>query len=537
MRQSHGHGTGRGHADFVNTVMYRSIAVALPCLVITGCQDDPTRPVPRFVSAAAAANPNNVLSAIVTVQVRDADSVAARFRFSDGTGDESVTPAVPLTGDSARVPVLGLFAERAYVITPIAYNGNRSSEAEPLQFRTEALPLDAPRYATSGSAPSPGYVAFAATPYAIVIDNTGRVVWYRRFPNGTGLNFMAQPNGRYALRPPTPDPADIEPWLELDATGRTTRTLTCADGLQPRLHDLIALPDGSYWILCDEVRTLDLTAFGLPEARVIGTVVQHVAADGTRRFRWSVFDHFTIGADDLSDRLGANVNWTHGNALDLDSDGHLLVSFRNLGEVTKINAVTGAVMWRFGGRNNQFTFDGTAQPAFARQHSVRTYASGALVLLDNSGDPTESRGERYTLNAGTRTARLSASFRSAPSVITPIGRADARSSRSAWRAKSKSTAACSSCRADARSSRSAWRAKSKSTMRRATWCGGSMETPATCFARSAFTHSTHLVRTVCDDARPAPELRARGACAVRPNSAVGRCAHAGLRGHVAADTA
>ena len=47
----------------------------------------------------------------------------------------------------------------------------------------------------SGPDPSPGFVVFGAGPYGLAIDNTGRVVWYHRFPNGPGLNFEAEPTG------------------------------------------------------------------------------------------------------------------------------------------------------------------------------------------------------------------------------------------------------------------------------------------------------------------------------------------------------
>ena len=72
--------------------------------------------------------------------------------------------------------------------------------------------------------------------YGVVIDNTGRVVWYHRFVNGPGLSFMAQPMGRYLARPPTPAVGDMEPWVELDPLGNVTRTMGCARGLQPPLR-------------------------------------------------------------------------------------------------------------------------------------------------------------------------------------------------------------------------------------------------------------------------------------------------------------
>jgi hypothetical protein len=256
----------------------------------------------------------------------------------------------------------------------------------------------------------------------MVIDNSGRVVWYRRFPDGAGLNFAAQPNGRYVVRPSTPDPSDLEPWVELDPLGNITRTLSCASGLQPRLHDIILEPDGSYRLLCDETRIMDLTAVGgVVGARVTGTVVQHIGTDGKLLFQWSPFDHFEITDLDLADRAGPNVNWTHGNSLDVDHDGNLLVSFRSLGEITKIDVSTGAVIWRLGGRRNQFAFVDTPTPAFSRQHSIRACEPGTLLLLDNVGDPGESRAERYALNETERTARLVHSYGSAPRVVTEIG--------------------------------------------------------------------------------------------------------------------
>jgi hypothetical protein len=246
-------------------------------------------------------------------------------------------------------------------------------------------------------------------------------VWYHRFSAGPGLAFMAQANGRYVAKPPTPQAGDVEPWVEIDPLGSITRTLGCARALTSRPHDLIAQPDGSHWIMCDETRTMDLTAEGgVSAARVTGTVVQHVGADGAVLFEWNPFDHFAITDVDPAERTGANVNWMHGNAIDLDADGNLLLSSRNLGEVSKIDTRTGAVIWRLGGRRNQFAFADTPMPAFARQHSARSSA-GSIVILDNLGTPTESRAERYVIDEPTRTARLAHSYGSVPGVVTQIG--------------------------------------------------------------------------------------------------------------------
>ena len=347
------------------------------------CSDVPLLPLcrsPEFLSIAVASIPGNVLGALVDVRVRDADSVSIRF-VAPGASLPTETPAP-----------------------------------------RGALPEGVPQYATAGTNPADGYVAFGAGAYGLVIDNTGRVVWYHHFPNGPGLNFQAQPNGRYVARPPGTTPTDPAPWVELDPLGQITRTFGCARGLTARFHDLIAATDGSYWIMCDETRTMDLSALGgQPEARVTGTVVQHLSPTGTVLFEWTPFDHFALTDLDSAARAGSNVNWTHGNAIDLDAEGNLLISFRSLNEITKINTRTGAVIWRMGGLANQFTFEGTAVPAFAAQHGLRLTGPSELLLLDNLGDPAGSRAERYTVDEVGRSVQLLATYGEGSGVIAQLG--------------------------------------------------------------------------------------------------------------------
>jgi hypothetical protein len=393
-------------------------AVGLGCAEPSGIA---LRDRPVIDAASVAAIPGNALGAIVAVRVRGADSVAVQYALAgESSGLDSLTPAVSVVNDSAAVPVLGLLPSRAYALHAIAFGAGGARISAALAFSTDTLPSDLPTYRTSGGDPSPGYVVFAAGAFGVVIDNSGRVVWYRRFVNGPGLNFMAQPNGRYTARPPN-DAADAASWLEIDPLGVVTRALTCGRGLRPRLHDLVAERDGSYWILCDETRTMDLAATGgVANASVMGTVLQHIAADGTVLFDWSPFDHFAITDVDAAERRGALVNWTHGNAIDFDADGNLIVSFRNLNEVTKIDARSGDVLWRLGGRRNEFRFVDAPTPSFLGQHSARAVGPGALLLLDNIGDAAQSRAERYAIDERTRTARLLQSY-GTPGVTTQIG--------------------------------------------------------------------------------------------------------------------
>jgi hypothetical protein len=377
---------------------------------------------PTFDATSVAPNPNNALSAVVTVRVRGADSVTVHVQLADSAAGKDVTPAVVVTADTAVVPVFGLLAAHRYALRAVARGAGGTTVGDPMELTTDTLPSDLPRYKAGGPDPTPGYVVFAAGRYGVVIDNAGRVVWYRRFPNGPGLTFTAEPSGKYYARVPPPTPTDPSPWVELDALGTVTRTFDCLGGLTARFHDLIAQPDGSYWVLCDETRRMDLTSVGgVGGANVTGTAIQHISAERRLLFQWSPFDHLAITDGDPRDRVGSNVNWTHGNALDLARDGNLIVSFRNLGEITKINIATGDVIWRLGGRRNQFTFVDPPGAMFVGQHSARAYAPGAVLLLDNLGDSTATRAERYALDEKEMTVRLVRSYGSLPGVVTQIG--------------------------------------------------------------------------------------------------------------------
>jgi len=376
---------------------------------------------PAILAAEALPNPHSVLSIIVSTEVENADSIAVLY---GRTGEQALqmTPVAAHGAGPTEVAVLGLEPETSYRLTVVAFSGARSAERVLPDFVTGSLPPDLPTYVAGGSDPSPGFIVFAARRYGLAIDNTGRVVWYRAFANGPGLNFQPQPNGRFVARPPPPDPFAIARWVEVDPLGRETRTFGCDRGLQPRFHDLIVETDGDYWILCDETRTMDLSAYGgSSAARVTGTVVQQLDAAEALLFEWSAFDHFDISDLSASSLTSGNVNWTHGNALSLDVDGHLIVSFRNLNEVTKIDAGSGSVLWRMGGARNQFDFGASPTPAFARQHGLRVTGAGRLTLLDNSGDPGASHAERYEYDPVQRTARLVDSYGPAPSVIAQLG--------------------------------------------------------------------------------------------------------------------
>jgi len=153
---------------------------------------------------------------------------------------------------------------------------------------------------------------------------------------------------------------------------------------------------------------------------VMGTVLQHLSAEGALLWEWNAFDHFEITDLPAADRTGPNVNFTHGNGLGFDDDGNLILGFRSLSEVTKVNRTTGEVMWRLGGLQNEFTFLNDPKGTFEHQHGVRLAGPGQIQLLDN-GLAMPSRLARYLINPTTLTVLMEWQFVDAPDTWTLVG--------------------------------------------------------------------------------------------------------------------
>src|SRR5262249_26031194 len=93
------------------------------------------------------------------------------------------------------------------------------------------------------------------------------------------------------------------------------------------------------------------------------------------------------------------------------TDNNLIVSFRNLNEIVKLNRQSGQILWRLGGIHSDFPL--TPDQMFLRQHYTRVIENGnTLILLDNGLDSVRdlSRILEFQLNQNTKTVSGFKSF-------------------------------------------------------------------------------------------------------------------------------
>jgi hypothetical protein len=374
-------------------------------------------PVPTFLGATILPNPHNAISAVAEVRAALWDSAFVRF-WKDGQLPVR-SPSYPFEQDTiVRVPILGLDTSATYTVElNLVLGDTLVVAADTGTFTSGTLPAWIPRAVAVGSDTTPGYLALSYPDGPVIVDNEGKVVWYRSSPNGVLNSFQAHANGEYSVLA-LDDSTDG--FLVLDELGNVIEILECL-GYGTRFHDLLMVADGSAWLLCDDVRTMDLSAVGgVDSAEVTATVAQHLGPDGTVLFEWNAFDHFAITDLPPNARSGSGVNFTHGNGIALDVDGNLLLSFRSLNEITKVNATTGEVMWRLGGVRNEFALVNDSKGTFERQHGLRPAGPGQIQILDN-GLLAPSRFVRYLLNPVARTALLVVEFIDAPTTYTFVG--------------------------------------------------------------------------------------------------------------------
>lgn len=282
------------------------------------------------------------------------------------------------------------------------------------------LPVDFPEVEiTVSEEPDSGYIfltnfmAPKATPYMMILDNTGFPIFFQRITHPV-VDFKKQPNGLLTYYF-----FGTEMFYALDTSYTIVDSFQCGNGYTTDFHDLQILPNGNALLMSHDTQIVDLSHWGGDTAAtVIGLIVQEMDQDKNVVFQWRSWDHFQITDATHHDITQKVIDYVHGDAIEVDSDGNLLISCRNLDEITKINRQTGEIIWRLGGKNNQFTFVNDTT-MFYRQHDIRRLPNGNITLFDNGNfhSPPYSRAVEYHLDETNKIATLVWEYRNSPDIF------------------------------------------------------------------------------------------------------------------------
>ena len=269
------------------------------------------------------------------------------------------------------------------------------------------VPQDIPHYLVTMTSPIAGEGDIFVSPfywtkaevgsYLLILNDQGQLVYYQSVANALDAwDFKEQPNGLLSYYD-----QKNSTFYVMNSHYQVVDTYQAGDGYTADLHELQILPNGNALLMIYDAETVDMSKFvwgGKTNATVTGLVIQELDPSKNVIFEWRSWDHFSF-FDSTSSLTSQNIDLIHGNSLALSNDGNLLLSSRNLDEITKINLQTGEVIWRLGGKANMFTF--VNSQTFAYQHDVRQLPNGDITVFDNQGTqqvPAPSEGMEYKID-------------------------------------------------------------------------------------------------------------------------------------------
>jgi hypothetical protein len=256
-------------------------------------------------------------------------------------------------------------------------------------------------------------------PFTLITDIYGTPVYYKKMKS-FAYDLKIQPSGYLSYYSYNPGFCH----KVMDTSYQIIDTYKMGNGYgYTDFHEFQLLENGHSFVMTYDGQLYPMDTVvpgGDSNAIVVGFVFQELDTNKDVVFQWRSWDHFLItDAGSFVDLTDSIIDYVHGNAIELDSDSTLLISCRNLEEITKIDRNTGDIIWRFGGENNQFEFENDTL-GFSVQHDIRKLPSGNISLFDNGSkhpDPKFSSALEYHLDEVNLKATLVNRFRHEPDVL------------------------------------------------------------------------------------------------------------------------
>lgn len=329
---------------------------------------------------------------------------------------------VPLTdaSDGAATFVIGEQAPRP-ATSPIEDRTTASDDdsiVHSFRSRPDMAPvkidvdvLDASRIAPGVMAVTPNVPGGQSG--AHLVDNAGETIWHHTPADINHVIYclnMQVYNGEPVLT--WWEGGDYRGWgyghyVIADQSYNRIATIQAGHGLNGLdLHDLVLTDYGTAWAASYHSQWAEV---GGIRRNVIEYVIQEIdVASGDIWWEWHSLDH--VGLEESNAKLpedpGFSWDHFHGNSIEVDNDGELIVSSRTSHTIFKISVKDHQIIWRLGGELSDFRLDENAK--FYWQHDARRASGGTLSLFDNHDDTNEdeSRGIVFELDEVAMTATL-----------------------------------------------------------------------------------------------------------------------------------
>ena len=310
-------------------------------------------------------------------------------------------------GNNAMPPVLKKRSETSAQVI-------MSDDVTPVRLiNGKAVPSDFPEIETTlYGETAPGRIFFGTnfpktgySTYLIIMENDGTPWFYRRYNELDGVaRFTAHPaTGQLSFH-------QYEIYdVMLDQTLTEMDTIFPGHGYWADDHELQLLENGHTLLIARETIGIDMNdviSGGQENASVEAHHFQELDQNRDVIFEWRSWDYLDI-RETFVDITGGHTDYVHMNSVALDFDGHFIISIREFSTIMKIHRITGDVIWKWGGTQNEFGWINEDRP-FAYQHDARPVKGkpGHYIMFDNGreSNPEYSRSVEYRLDTEAMTA-------------------------------------------------------------------------------------------------------------------------------------
>lgn len=230
----------------------------------------------------------------------------------------------------------------------------------------------------------PGLTMFAPAGLneVFLVDLNGAVVHSWKMPHRPGLYGYLTDRGTLFYNGQVPNDTFLgkQPFmggsvLEMDWNGRILWELRRPD----HHHDARLLKNGNVIMLCGAELPDDVAkrvrggraGSEIDGKKMWSDFIVEATTDGKVVWEWKVWEHLDPAVDGLTALQDERNEWTHANSVWEDADGSLLVSFRNISTVIRIERPSGNITWKLGA------------PPLSGQHAPYRLANGNILLFDN----------------------------------------------------------------------------------------------------------------------------------------------------------
>jgi hypothetical protein len=250
----------------------------------------------------------------------------------------------------------------------------------------------------------------------MIVDGRGRLVWFRQLTMPTVAanldvqRYRGKPVLTWWEGPVTTQAFGLGRGVIADSSYRTVAEVHTGNGYAMDIHELRLTAAGDALVTVYSPVIVD----GTP---VLDALIQRIdIPTGLVMWEWHALGHIPLKESYATPENSAAYDAFHINSVFPMGDGRLLVSARDTAAIYAVDATSGKIAWRLGGKASSFTMGPGAR--FWLQHDARPLPGDRVSLFDDEAGPPQkapaSRGLILKLNHEQHTATVARSVTRVP---------------------------------------------------------------------------------------------------------------------------